>query len=226
MADFVEVESSWAREHPGAVVGVLGVSGVDQSEGAPELEKVVAAIEKDLAARFPDRAAIRATEPIPAYTAYYKRFKKTYQVAQQVESVALKGRRIPRRPPLVMAMFAAELKNHILTAGHDRRSLQGGVRLVSAQGGESFIRMGGEEKRIKAGDMFMADQAGVIADVIYGPDERTKIGPQTGEALFVAYAPPGVGPERVLAHLRDIEGYCRLISSGAEQDFFELHLAG
>ncbi len=225
MADFLEIDPSWPQGHPGAVVGVLGISGVDQSAGAPELEKVVQGLERDLAARFPDRAAIRAQEPVPAYTAYYKRFRKTYPVAHQVESVAVKGRRIPRRPPLVMAMFAAELKNLVLTAGHDRRALQGGVRLVSAQGGESFIRMGGEEKRIKAGDMFMADQRGVIADVIYGPDERTRITPSTGEVLFVAYAPAGVGPDRVLGHLRDIEGYCRLVCAQAKQELLELHLA-
>ncbi len=201
------------------------MSGVDQGAGGSQLEEVVEGVERDLAARFPDRAAVRAQEPVPAYRAYYKRFRKTYPVAQQVESVAVKGRRIPRRPPLVMAMFAAELKNLVLTAGHDRLALEGGVRLVSARGGESFQRLDGREQLLKAGDMFMADQAGIIADVVYGPDRRTRILPSTSEVLFVAYAPAGVGPERVLGHLRDLEGYCRLLSADARQELLELHLA-
>ena len=47
--------------------------------------------------------------PIPAYNACYKGFKKTYHVQLQLESVALKGRSIPRVAALMEAMFMAEL---------------------------------------------------------------------------------------------------------------------
>ena len=62
---------------------------------------------------------------IQAYAAYYERFNKTYHVQLQLESVALKGKSIPRVSALVEAMFMAELENLLLTAGHDLDVVQG-----------------------------------------------------------------------------------------------------
>lgn len=225
MSSFLQVSDRWLTDHPGASAGVVGLSGLTSPSEYPALEAATAQVEEALAGRFSDRAAIKEDPVIQAYTAYYKRFKKTYQVASQVESVALKGRSIPRLMPTVQAMFTAELKNMILTAGHDRVALAGPVRLESSIGDESFITISGKDQPLKPGDMFMADDKGIISDVIYGPDSRSKITAQTSEALFAAYAPAGVPPEAVQAHLEDIAAFCRLISDQVAVDFLEVHTA-
>ncbi len=221
----LQVSPAWRRAFPGAVAGLLAVSGAAADSENSALAEAKRRLEQELAEQFPDRAAIKADPVIQAYAAHYKRFKKTYFVTLQVESVALKGRSIPQVTPLVTAMFMAELKNRLLTAGHDLSKVQGPVRLEAAQGGEEYLGMGGRKQVIKAGDMFMADQAGVISDVVYGPDERSKITAATGQALFAVYAPAGIGARAVKQHLADIRDYIRLFAPKAETLLLETYQA-
>ena len=78
-------------------------------------------LQAELRAKFAgkDRAAITALETIRAYAAYYKHFDKTYHVQLQLESIVFKGKAIPSVAALVETMFMAEVKNMLLTAGHD-----------------------------------------------------------------------------------------------------------
>ena len=161
-------------------------------ERHPALDGRKAELESQLRARFRDRAELKALDPIPAYTAYYKRFKKTYHVLLQLESVVLKGKPIPRVAALVEAMFMAELKNLMLTAGHDLDAIVTPLRIDVADGSERYVRMNGEEQVLKAGDMYIADAEGIVSCIIYGPDNRTRIRPETERVVFTVYAPPGI----------------------------------
>jgi len=222
----LKVSDRWREAYPQAAAGLLAVSRAANPEGCPALEKAKEALEASLRSRFNDRAAIRSHPTVAAYAAYYKRFKKTYHVAHQVESIALKGKSIPRVAALVEAMFVAELKNMLLTAGHDLMAIQGPIRVEAARGDEEFLGLGGRQHRLKPGDMFMADDVGVISSVIYGPDERTRITPATTEAVFTVYAPPGIETQVVKTHLEDLAGYVRLISPEVEVESLEVHQAG
>ncbi len=163
-----------------------------------------------------DRETIRAIPPLPAYAAYYKRWGQRYHVAMQLESVAQKGKALPRVAALVEAMFIAELRNLLLTAGHDLDALELPVRLTVGTG-ESFIAPNGQETTVKPGDMFIADARGrVLSAIITGPSDVARIGPETTAALFYTYAPPGVDSALVDAHLDEIERNVRLISPEAE----------
>ena len=113
-------------------------------------------------------------------------------------------------------MFIAELRNMLLTAGHDLDTLELPVRLTVGTG-EPFISANGQETTVKAGDMFIADARGqVLSAIITGPSDVARIGPETTAALFYAYAPPGIDTALVEAHLDEIERNVRLISPEAE----------
>ena len=169
-----------------------------------------------------DRSAVAVLPTIQAYTSYYKRFNKTYHVLLQLESVALKGRSIPRVAGLVEAMFMAELKNQLLTAGHDLAAIQGQVIIGVASGGERYILINGKEQTTAAGDMFMADETGVISSIVYGPDRRTAITPSTTSALFAVYAPAGIGAAAVQRHLEDIRDNILIIAPGAKIEMMQV----
>jgi DNA/RNA-binding domain of Phe-tRNA-synthetase-like protein len=109
-------------------------------------------------------------------------------------------------------MFMAELKGLLLTSGHDLDLLHLPLELEAARGDEMYTLYNGQEQVLKAGDMFIADAQGVISSVIYGPDQRTRIRPETHSALFTVYAPPGIENAVVLDHLRELENNARLIS--------------
>ncbi len=170
------VTEVWKTAYPGAAVGVLAMHTVVNPEHHPVLEKQKEELENQLRSRFSsyDRAALKALPTIQAYNTYYKRYKKTYHVQLQLESVVFKGKSIPRVAGLVEAMFMAELKNLLLTAGHDLAAVQMPVGIDVAKGTERYIRLNGQEQELKPGDMMIADAQGVISSVIYGPDRRTQ----------------------------------------------------
>ncbi len=189
------------------------------------LDKRKQELENQLRSRFSDydRASLRALPTIQAYNAYYKRYKKTYHLQLQLESVVSKGRAIPRVAGLVEAMFMAELKNLLLTAGHDLEALQMPVKIDVAEGNERYIRLNGQEQELKPGDMMIADAQGVISCVLYGPDLRTRITSETRQVLFTVYAPPGIGEQAVYEHLQDIQANVLLVAPEADVELMEVY---
>ena len=220
MAGFsiLEVDPAWHEAHPGASVGLIAFRRVSNPKTHERLNANAAELEEDIRSHLgsADRETLRATPPLPAYAAYYKRWGQRYHVGMQLESVAQKGKSIPRVAALVEAMFIAELRNVLLTAGHDLDDLELPVRLgVGAS--ETFTAPNGQEQTVKAGDMFIADANGrVLSAIITGPSGFARIGPNTTSALFYTYAPPGIDPALVSTHLDDIERNVRLIAPDAE----------
>lgn len=182
------------------------------------LDERKGALEDELRTRYAgyDRAALRALPTMQAYHNYYKRFKKSYHVQLQLESIAFKGKPIPRVAALVEAMFMAELDHLLLTAGHDLELVQEPAGVYVADGSQRFVRINGQEQQLKAGEMYIADAEGVLSSVIYGPDQRTRIGPETRQVLFTTYAPRGIGTRAVEDHLRCIRDYTLLFAPEAE----------
>jgi len=222
-----EVSDTWRKTYPAASVGVLALRGVQNPEFCPALEIEKERLESELRGRFAgqDRNALNALPTLQCYAAYLKPFNKNYHVFFQLESVALKGKPIPRVAALVEAMFMAELQSQLLTAGHDLERLELPARLEIAAGGESYTLMNGQQQMLKSGDMYIADRQGIISDVIYGPEQRTCITPQTTRVIFTTYAPPGISPMQVAGHLERIEGYVLLISPKAVTELKQVYEA-
>lgn len=221
------VTDAWKAAHPGGCAGVLVMREVINTPSNPSLDILKEAMEAELRARFTgaDRDAVRATEPIKSYDAYFSRYRRPYIVQQQVEAVALQGRAIPRITALVEAMFMAELKNMILTGGHDLDALTQPLKLDVGEGTESYTVLDGGSQIVGEGDMVLADAEGVIASVIYGPDERTKLTESTSSAVFAAYGPLGVSPDAMRSHLDDLRGYIEVVSPNAQVEASEVFTA-
>ncbi len=218
MNEILVVSEAWRAAYPGACAGVLAMGGLANPQQHEGLQGRKAELEAALRARFAgrDRAALKALPEIQAYSAYYKRFGKTYHVLLQLEGVALKGQSIPAVAMLVEAMFMAELQDLLLTAGHDLDVLKLPATLDVASGQERYTMLNGQEQSLKPGDMFIRDGEGVISSVIYGPDRRTRIGAETRRALFTVYAPAGIGPEAVHKHLETIRDNALLVAPSAQ----------
>jgi DNA/RNA-binding domain of Phe-tRNA-synthetase-like protein len=205
---------------PGAGAGYLAISHVSNRPAQADFEIQIDACERDLRQAYSgcDRSQLAALPNNQVNIQYFKRFKKTYAVLLQLESVVLKGKSIPRFGPLVEAMFAVELQTQLATAGHDLRCLQGSLCMDLAQGGEMYTLFNGQPQAIKPGDLFVADTAGPISSLIYGPDQRSPITPETEGVAYVAYAPPGIPPEAVASHLAGIR---RLVLAACPQAVVE-----
>jgi DNA/RNA-binding domain of Phe-tRNA-synthetase-like protein len=208
---------AWARAFPGAVVGALVMRGVRNPEQCAALEGRKRDLEEELRAAGPSaRGDQEADRVLRAYVDYYRARGKTYPVEAQRDSVAGKATSIPRRAALVEAMFMAELKNLILTAGHDLAALSPPVRVDVSRDDDRYVLMNGSEQALRAGDMTIVDGEGIVSTMVYGPDRRTRITPETRDVLFAVYAPAGVGESSVRDHLADIRANVLLVTPGAE----------
>ena len=199
----VTTTHAWRQAHPGAYIGLLELSGVDNTHPADALQAEKSRLEERLRERYQGytRPDFLALPVMQAYHSYYRRFDKTYHVLLQLESVVLKGKSLPRISPLVDANFAAELETLVLAAGHDVARLEPPLTIDVIRAVETFTQMGGAPKTLLPGDMAMRDRLGVTCTILYGQDDRSPITPATSHALYVVYAPPGVGQPAVAAHL-------------------------
>lgn len=207
----------WRSAHPGAVIGLLELAGVENTRSSPELDarkRQTEALLRERCKGF-SRPDFLALPVMAAYEQYYKRFNKTYHVQLQVESIVLKGKSLPNVSPLVDANFAAEVETLVLTAGHDVAKLQGPISMDVSRDGDRITQMNGSSRDIRAGDMVMRDANGLCCSILYGQDNRSPISPATSHVLYVAYAPAGVPAETVEAQLAKIEGNVRLFSPKA-----------
>lgn len=220
------VSERWKTTYPHAHMGILAMRDVSNPRKHAELEQRKQALLRELRTRFAGqtKADLAALPTMRAYRAYYKRFRKTYHVLLQVRSVVLEGKPLPSVAALVEAMFMAEVKNGLLTAGHDLDRVQGPITLGAAQGDERYVVLNGREQQLKARDMIMADALGVICSVIYGSDRRTIVRPETRRVLFAVYAPKGITADAIREHLGEIQENVRLISPDAAVE--ELHVYG
>ena len=218
------LSDAWQAAYPEAHVGVLAMRNVTNPAEHPALDAAKAELEANLREKYEgfDRPALRAQPVLKAYHTYYKRFKKSYHVQGQLESILWKGRSIPQVAGLVEAMFMAELKNHLLTSGHDLDLISQPVGIRVAQGGEEYVGINGRSQTLKPRDMYIADQESILSSIIYGPDQRTRITANTTSVLFTVYAPTGVEETAVLQHLQDTRDYVRMASPNAQLEMLEV----
>jgi DNA/RNA-binding domain of Phe-tRNA-synthetase-like protein len=203
----IQVSEYWRSSHPAGAVGLLSMD-IDRSlTHSGEIDQKRVALENQLREQFQgiERAEVRQLPVMNDYTQYYKQFKKSYHVLLQLDSICNKNRSIPHTDALIQAMFMAEMKSFILTAGHDLDQTDGSIKIDSSHGNESYKILRGDQVTCKAGDMLMADSQAVICSVIYGQDQRTRITTDTANVLYVMYVPPGIDPAKIENHIIDLE---------------------
>ena len=207
----------WKARYPDACFGVLIMEGVDNTGKCPALEERKDDLEQSLRTLYAgkSRKEIGAEHPFASYGRYYKTFGKNYHVLFQVESVALKEKPIFSPSPLVAVMFMAELKNGLLTAGHDLDRTEPPFLLDVAKGGETFTSLGGTQRTLLPEDMYFSDRNGILSSIIYGPDDSSAITAATSRALFTVYGTPSISAGEVRAHLEEIEELVHILNPEA-----------
>jgi len=210
----ITVTDAWKETHPDGKIGLLEISGVDNTKPAPALEQEKRAIEERLREKFANfsRNDFLELPVIAAYHSYYRKFGYTYHVLLQLESVVLKGKSLPNVSPLVDANFAAELETLILTAGHDVGKFEAPVIMDVAREEDQITQMNGKLKDVPVGDMLMRDAQGVACTILRGQDNLSPISKTTTHVLYVSYVPAGITESHAQAQLDTVEQYVRMFS--------------
>ncbi len=204
--------------YPNAKFGILIMKDVKSLESHSDFVKIKAVIKENLLSQYQnyDRKEFVKSEPVCFYKSYYKKFKKTYPVLLQLESIVVKSNPLPNTSTLVESMFIAELKNTLLTAAHDFDKIQLPLKLSLSQGTESFIGISGKEQFATENDMILSDESGIISSILNGPDYNTQITSSTKNVIFYVYAPIGIKDDTIINHLNDIIGYVSIFSPDAK----------
>ena len=194
-------------------IGILVMENVQNVSSEDKLMLVKQELEGMIRSKYGQvtRGDLKTLHPLDAYISYYKKFGYTYHVLPQLKSV-INGKPIPDGLPLVEVMFMTEIKNMLLTAGHDLDKIKIPMSLKVSTGSESFTAINGKNVTTIPNDIMITDQENVISSILRGPDLQTAITAQTTRVIYTVYAPSGVEEQLVLEHLRDIESYIRIVS--------------
>ncbi|MEO5886254.1 MAG: phenylalanine--tRNA ligase beta subunit-related protein [Anaerolineales bacterium] len=120
-------------------------------------------------------------------------------------------------------MFMAEMKDMLLTAGHDLDVVHLPLSLDVATGTEQYTLLRGDQQTLKAGDMMISDQVSIISSIVHGPDQRTQITPKTRNVIFTVYAPTGISEQSVAQHLQSIKENVLLFAPQAQVELFQIY---
>ena len=186
--------------YPKAVFGSLVAREVPNRKRHEALEDLKCDLERKIREVYVD---VDEDGTIQGYDIYFKRWGKTYPVEFQIKTIK-GGGRFPQISVLVDGMFLAELKNRILTSGHDLDAVQGDLVFDVSEGSERYLTLDGREQKLNKNDVILKDEEGILASVLYGPARRTSITSETRNALYFAWCPYGMGEKIINAHLNDI----------------------
>ena len=162
-----------------------------------------------------DRAAFFGQNP---YNRYFKKYKKTYPVLQQLESWLLKGRPFPSGNPINEITFLAELKTRMLLGTHDIDAFIGEAELFCPDAKLEYTGIRGETVHCYPGDVTGRDDGGIILSMIAGADDRTCLHPDSRHISFLFFGAPGVTKEEIAAVQQKLIGYVKTLVPDMEPE--------
>lgn len=147
-----------------------------------------------------DRKAVFGENP---YVRFFKKFKKTYPVMMQFESILFKGRPFPDINPVTEVPFLLEVTTHVLSGTHDIDQIRGDVELFLGTEKTPFPGMRGSDIHTYPGDFCARDEAGIIFSAIAGADARTCARPDSRHVFYPVFGTPEL-PETVITDAMEI----------------------
>ena len=197
-------------------LGILEVTYPDRSEwNEKAFYDLVHAELDELRDKYPDydRKAVFGENP---YFRFFKKFKKTYPVMQQFESVMFKGRPFPEEDPVMGVPFLLELTTFILSGTHDLDRMDGPLTLFTPSEKLPFPGMRGEEAHTYPNDICGRDNSGIIFSMIAGAHDRTCIHPDTRHMFHPLFATPNTDKETIQDALQRLEFFVKVLAPNAE----------
>ena len=152
------------------------------------------------------------------YFRFFRKFKKTFPVMMQFESVLLKGREFPKSNAVTAVPFLVELETHVLCGTHDIDRLMGPVELYQADAKEPFEGLRGDEVHTYPGDVTGRDAGGIIFSMIAGADARTCAREESRHVFYPVFGVSGQEPDALRSAQTRMAEYAKLLAKNAQID--------
>lgn len=160
-----------------------------------------------------DRKAVFGENP---YFRFFKKFRKTYPVMMQFESVLLKGRPFPEFNPVAEVAFLMELVTHVLSGAHDVDRISGSVKLYCATEKEEFPGLRGTPFHTYPGDFCGRDDKGIIFSFIAGADDRTCARLGSTHVFYPLFGTPDLPVDLLEEAMEVLVRYVKVLAPEAE----------
>lgn len=159
-----------------------------------------------------DRKAVFGENP---YVRFFKKFKKTYPVMLQFESVVCKGRAFPFDNPVTAVPFLLEITTQVLSGTHDADHVEGNITLFLSGEKIPFTGLRGGEAHTYPGDFCAQDEGGIVFSEIAGVEVRSRARAESRHVFYPVFGTPGM-PESVVTEAAErLASYIRILAPGA-----------
>lgn len=206
----LKVDPKIFEQYPGLVLGVLVLTGVNNSRQDDELNQQLASaqakVRQDLAgvtlSEHPNVASWRE-----AYRAFGVKAKQYPSSIENLLKRVLKGEELRSINPLVDLYNVVSLRHLVPVGGEDLDALKGDLRLRIAGEDEPAVHLLGdnEAKPPKPGEVMYADDTGAICRRFNWKEaDRSKLTERTKRAVLVVEALPPVTERELHAALDEL----------------------
>ena len=146
---------------------------------------------------------------------FFKKFKKTYPVMLQFESVTFKDRPFPAFNPISEVAFLLEITTFALSGTHDISKIDGDVMLYIADKKEDFMGMR-DMLHTYPNDFCARDNSGIIFSMIAGTDSRTCATPDSRNVLYPIFCTPDADAQYIETAAGTLAEYIKVLAPTAE----------
>lgn len=219
-----QISPTILRDYPGLNVGIIVAHGGTNTQGDTHIDQMLTDIQEKLRKELQPQDV--ATHPhIANWIEAYKKFgvnpKKNVPSVQNLANRVLK-KPLPSINPFVDLYNYISLKYLLPLGGQDIDILKGDLQLTVASDHEVPVILLGEqqEKAPNAGEVIYKDDLSATCRAWNWKEvERTKLTPQTTNAIFVIECLPPVAPVLLESALNELAGlleeYCNVTASVA-----------
>ena len=203
------IDSSILNAIPGIAVGIIVVQDIDNSGQSEELTSALRSAETAVRSKL-DEENYRDHPTLLALQDVHRSFgnnpNKFPPSIQALIKRIVKGGQLPTINPLVDAYNVVSLKHILSCGGEDIDACTGDIVLAYADGTEEFIALGETENTPpKEGEIVYKDDQGVIcAKFDWREGDRTKLTPETKNAVLVVETLPPTSREELQASLDEL----------------------
>lgn len=187
MGNLFSMSAKYRAMYPGVGFGLTLITGCRDAFNPPGFDQYKRKLLRKMRKR---EILAQITDRIEIYDRFFQSFGLDCPLPKHLKRTVNSG--FPRYSLYVDAHFMAEMCAGILVAVTDYKRFNGNLTLDVSAEGEICAGMGGREFVTREGEIVLRDEKEIVCVLCQGADEKTRVGEETANVLFYAYAVPGI----------------------------------
>ena len=187
MGNLFSMSEKYRAMYPGVGFGLTLITGCRDASNPPGFDQYKRKLLRKMRKR---EILAQITDRVEIYNRFFQGFGLDCPLPKHLKRTVNSG--FPRYSLYVDAHFMAEMCAGILVAVTDYKRFNGNLTLDVTDEGEMCAGMGGREFVTREGEIVLRDEKEIVCVLCQGADEKTRVGEETADVLFYAYAVPGI----------------------------------